>query len=52
MEKKMEFFENNKISMKSDASYGVSLDEKASSLTQGYRGLSMTEQANAHYYFR
>jgi hypothetical protein len=32
--------------------YGVVLEEAASSLTQGWNGLSMTEQANAHYYPR
>lgn len=32
--------------------YGVSMEASATALTQGWNGLSMTEQANAHYYPR
>lgn len=32
--------------------WSIVLEEKASSLTQGCKGLAMTEQANCHYYPR
>jgi len=32
--------------------YCIVLEKKASSLTEGCMGLSMTEQANCHYYYR